>query len=193
MSGVRSLGTATALAAWRGWFAMPPIRASPPGFAPRRLGAGVPIDAAACRRKLEGVRAHPCTHASSATALWTFDRVFPCADAPPPSDHEIVRPSAFAVGPCWSSVTPLWSGICCAVRSCVVTCFVVEFRYVTVSIRASKPTTLHRDRLTTCAPDANMPKGCLNATTDILLTRASFHAARAALVPHTHDSHTAPA
>lgn len=69
MSGVRSLGTATALAAWRGWFAMPPIRASPPGFAPRRLGAGVPIDAAACRRKLAGVRAHPCTRASSATAL----------------------------------------------------------------------------------------------------------------------------
>ena len=69
MSGVRSLGTATALAAWRGWFAMPPIRASLPGFAPRRLGAGVPIDAAACRRKLAGVRAHPCTHASSATAL----------------------------------------------------------------------------------------------------------------------------
>ena len=48
---------------------MPPIRASLPGFAPRRLEAGVPIDAVACRRKLAGVRAHPCARASSATAL----------------------------------------------------------------------------------------------------------------------------
>ena len=116
------------------------------------------------------------TRASSATALWTFDRVFPCADAPPPSDHEIVRPSAFAVGPCWSSVTPLWSGRFAALYGGVV--FVSTFvgrcvSYGFVTIRASKPTTLHRDRLTTCAPDANMPK-----------------------MPERddrHDSHTAPA
>ena len=119
------------------------------------------------------------TRASSATALWTFDRVFPCADAPPPSDHEIVRPSAFAVGPCWSSVTPLWSGICCrCTRVCRVSgssavITVIQSFVTSIRARASKPTTLHRDRLTTCAPDANMPK-----------------------MPERddrHDSHTAPA
>ena len=69
------------------------------------------------------------TRASSATALWTFDRVFPCADAPPPSDHEIVRPSAFAVGPCWSSVVSLHPlvGYLLPLYACVV---IVSLRFL---------------------------------------------------------------
>ena len=74
---------------------------------------------------------------------------------------KIVRASRRVLGPCWSSGSALVRYL----LRCTVCgdCFVVEFParcVITVSSQYAHQNRQHcdRDRLTTCAPDANMPK-----------------------------------